>query len=175
MQLRPFGSSKSKPYVPVNILTFISNTLIQPYFDYCFLLWVVCNKTLKDVLLKLQNRAAGVIARGSYEIRSADVLRSLGWENLETRRFLSKATFLNKVLSNTAAPALKDTFISRNTSLNNDFNPRNWFGPSKTKFSPLIFPFNFPPNSVCEQAACLWNNFPPEAKHVELIFSYKNF
>jgi hypothetical protein len=103
-----------KPYVPANTLVSIYNAPIQPYFDYCSPLWGVCNKTLRDNLQKFQNRAARIIAGASYEIRSADVLRTLGWENLETRWYLTKATFLYKVLRNSAAPTLKESFISRN-------------------------------------------------------------
>jgi hypothetical protein len=64
-----------------------------------------------------QNRAARIIAGASYEIRSANVLRTLDWENLETGWCLTKATFLYKVWSNSAAPTLKDSFISRNILL----------------------------------------------------------
>jgi hypothetical protein len=59
-----------------------------------------------------QNRAARIIAGASYEIRSANVPRTLDWENLETGWCLTKATFLYKVWSNSAAPTLKDSFIS---------------------------------------------------------------
>ena len=75
-----------KEYVPINTLHTVCGALIQPYFDYCSPLWDVCNKQLKDKLQKYQNRAARIIAGARYEIRSADVLRSLAWENLETRR-----------------------------------------------------------------------------------------
>jgi hypothetical protein len=85
----------------------------------------VCNKTLRDKFQKFQNRAARIIAGASYEIRSADVLRTLDWDNLETRWYLTKATFLYKVLSNSAAPTLKDSFINRNIILLNNYNLRN--------------------------------------------------
>ena len=75
-----------KPYVPANTLQTIYSALIQPYFHYCSPLLGVCNKTLKDKLQKFQNRAAKIIAGVSLDTRSADVLRSLGWNELETRR-----------------------------------------------------------------------------------------
>ena len=81
-----------KPYVPANIFISIYNALIQPYFDYCSPLWGVCNKTLRDSLERFQNRAARIIAGVSYESRSADVLRPLDWENLETRWYSAKAS-----------------------------------------------------------------------------------
>ena len=66
-----------KAYVPLNNLTSIYNALIQPHFEYCSPYWGVCSKSLKENLQKFQNRAARIIARANYEIRSADVLRSL--------------------------------------------------------------------------------------------------
>ena len=82
-----------KPYIPANMLQSIYSALIQPYFDYCSPLWDICNKTMK---IKLQNRAARIIAGASYEIRFADVLRTLERENLDSRRGMSKATLLFK-------------------------------------------------------------------------------
>ena len=83
-----------KPFVPANTSQTIYCELIQPYFDYCSPLWGVCNKQLKDKLQKFQNRAARIIAGASFETRSADVLRSLAWDDLETRRCTIKSILL---------------------------------------------------------------------------------
>ena len=75
-----------KPYVPADTLISIYNASSDTVLLRLLLsLWGVCNKTLRDNLQKFQNRAARIIAGASYEIRSADVLRNLDWENLETR------------------------------------------------------------------------------------------
>ena len=158
-----------KPYVPANTLISIYNALIQPYFDYCSPLWGVCNKTLRDNLQKFQNRAARIIAGASYEIRSADVLRTLDWENLETRWYLTKATFLFKVLSNSAAPILKDSFTSRNILLNN-YNLRN----SQTDLTLPKPNREFPKRSFKYSGAYLWNNLPLEAKQAQSICTIYN-
>ena len=60
-------------------------SLVQPYFDYCDVVWGDCSKTRADKLQKLQNRAARIITRADYSIRSSDVLNSLEWSNLEER------------------------------------------------------------------------------------------
>jgi hypothetical protein len=103
-----------KPCGPANTLQTIYRALIQPYFDYCSYLWGVCNKQLKDKLQKFQNQAARIIAGASYEARSADILPSLAWDNLEARRHTTKSTLLYKVLSNHTGPNLKETLIRRN-------------------------------------------------------------
>ena len=50
-----------KPFVPRSTLLYMYNSLVQPHFDYCSLVWSNCGKTLFNKLQKLQNRAARVI------------------------------------------------------------------------------------------------------------------
>ena len=53
-------------------------SLVQPYFDYCGVVWGAYSTTRADKLQKLQNRAAQIITRADlYCIRSSDVLNSL--------------------------------------------------------------------------------------------------
>ena len=98
--------------------------LIQPYFDYCSPLWDTCNKTLKDKLQKYQNRAARIIAGATYEIRSGDVLQALEWENLESRRIITKATLMYKISNDYSAPNLKQ-LLKRRNSLQTFYDLRN--------------------------------------------------
>ena len=90
-----------KPYVRAYTLQTIYGALIQPYFDYCSPLWGVCNKTPKDKLGSKNN--SGV----SFDTRSADVLRSLGWNELEVRRRKSKRLLIYKILNDYTGPNLK--------------------------------------------------------------------
>ena len=46
------------------------STSIEPYFSYCAPVWDGLGHTLSDRLQKLQNRAARVIMRSSYDISS---------------------------------------------------------------------------------------------------------
>ena len=98
---------RAKKFIPTSSLQMIYNALIQPYFDYCSPLWDICGKHLLDKLQKFQNRAARIIAGLSYEINSADVLESLGWETLESRRQRMKSVFLYKIINYYTAPNLK--------------------------------------------------------------------
>ena len=115
-----------KPYVPSNTLKTIYQALIQPYFDYCSPLWGICNKQLKDKLQKFQNRAVRVITGACYEARSADVLRSLAWENLDSRRYASKLTLMYKVLNNYTGPNLREALIRRN-DMQTNYELRNGY------------------------------------------------
>ena len=74
-------------------------SLVQPYFDYCDVAWGDCCKTRADKLQKLQNRAAWIITRADYFIRSSDVLNSLEWSNLEERKKRHLLVTMFKVLN----------------------------------------------------------------------------
>ena len=87
-----------KPFVPPVTLQTIYKTLVQPYFDYCSPLWDNCGKVLQDKLQKFQNRAARIITGASYDVRSADVLDTLGWETLDARRSRNKSILMYKIL-----------------------------------------------------------------------------
>ena len=72
-----------KPLLPLSALVLIYNSLIQPHFDYCSVIW----DNLGQKLQRMQNRAARIITAGSdYYTRSSEILRSLNWNNLEDRR-----------------------------------------------------------------------------------------
>jgi hypothetical protein len=115
---------RAKNFIPVSSLQMIYNALIQPYFDYCFPLWDICGTQLLDKLQKFQNRAARIIAGASYEIDSAVVLETLGWETLKSRRQEMKSILLYKILNDYTAPNLKESLIGSSLTQAN-YNLRN--------------------------------------------------
>jgi hypothetical protein len=57
-------------------------------------------------------QAARVITGASYDIRSADVLATLGWQTLDNRRKYLKCIFIYKILNyNETSPNLKENFL----------------------------------------------------------------
>ena len=60
--------------------------LIQPHFDYCCSVWDELGGTLATKLQKLQNRAARVITRSSYDADAGALLTLLQLDNLSIRR-----------------------------------------------------------------------------------------
>ena len=158
-----------KPFVPANTLQTIYCALIQPYFDYCSPLWGVCNKQLKDKLQKFQNRAARIIAGASFETRSADVLRSLAWDDLETRRCAIKSILLYKVLNDYTGPNLKESLIWRNTRQTNY--------DLRSSLTDLTLPKpnrEFLKKSFNYSGAKLWNSLPLDAKVAESVYQFRN-
>ena len=64
---------RAKPFVSTETLIYIYQTLVQPNFDYCPMVWGNCGEALKEKLQKLHNRAARVITGDTYEIRYFDI------------------------------------------------------------------------------------------------------
>ena len=62
---------------------------------------------------KLQNRAARIITRSGYEIRSTDLLHKLGWQSLEERWQVRKAMMMYNITNNLAPPYLIHNFDKR--------------------------------------------------------------
>ena len=109
-----------KPYVPPATLQTIYKARVQPYFDYCSPLSDNCGKTLQDKLQKFHiETAARVISGLSYDVRSADVLDTLGWQTLNVKRLENKLTLMHKILNNHTVPNLNELICTRNTIQNN--------------------------------------------------------
>ena len=53
--------------IPASTLHLIYQALVKPHFDYCDIAWDNCGKTLRDKLLKLQNRAARELTFSNYD------------------------------------------------------------------------------------------------------------
>jgi hypothetical protein len=67
---------RAKQFVKRETLQFLYNYMVQPYFEYCSLVWGNCGQSLKEKLQKLQIKAARVIAGDTYDIRSKDLKKS---------------------------------------------------------------------------------------------------
>jgi predicted nuclease of restriction endonuclease-like (RecB) superfamily len=162
---------RAKNFVPVSSLQIISNALIQRYFDYCSPLWDICGTQLLDKLKKFQNRAARIIPGASYEIDSAVVLETLGWENLKSRRQKMKSILLYKILNDYTAPNLKESLIGSSLTLAN-YNLRNIYTDLALSKPRREFPKKFL-NTAGQSFEIAF--LGKQKKHDQSIFSKKIF
>ena len=77
------GLKQMRSLVPFDTALTIYNSLIQPMFDYCDVVWDNLSITATQRLQKLQNRAARVITQQGYDARSNDIRNQLGWDTLD--------------------------------------------------------------------------------------------
>ena len=96
--------------VDFDTLVIIYKALIQPHLDYGCVVWDGMDKGLAIKLQKLQNRAARIITRSCYDVRSCDILADLGWETLEKRRYRLKKSMMTKIMNRKAPKYLEDLF-----------------------------------------------------------------
>ena len=62
----------------------IYHGLIQSHFDYCSVVRGSRGKTSSDKLQKLQNRTARIFTHSSHGADPNQLIKKLGWDNLET-------------------------------------------------------------------------------------------
>ena len=109
-----------RPFISESTALQIYQALILPHFDYCSPVWDELSVTLSDKLQKLQNRAARVITRSSYQYdtSSSILLNRRNWHNLSTRRKKLKATLMFKIIKGLSPEYLQDLFSIRSTKYN---------------------------------------------------------
>jgi len=139
---------------------------VQPYFDYCDV-WGDCSKTRADKLHKLQNRAARIITRADYSIRSSDVLNSLEWSNLEERRKRHLLVTMFKIFNDDCPTYLPEQF--HRTSEIHDYNLR---GSNYDLRLPLP-KTNFLKRSFSYRGAMARNQLSNETREMGDLTSFK--
>ena len=107
-----------RPFISESTALQIYQALILPRFDYCSPVWDELSVTLSDKLQKLQNKAARVITRSSYDTSASILLNRLNWDNLSTRRKKLKATLMFKIIKGPSPAYLHDLFSIRSTTYN---------------------------------------------------------
>ena len=74
-------------FLPFELLLNVYNSLVQPHFDYCNVVWGNCSENLSS---KLQNRAARVLTFSNYDCSTIH------------QRAVSKAIMMHSIVNNTA-------------------------------------------------------------------------
>ena len=141
-----------RPFISESTALQIYQALILPHFDYCSPFWDELRVTLSDKLQKLQNRAARVITRSSYDTSASILLSRLNWDNLSTRRKKLKATLMFKIIKGLSPAYLQDLFSIRSTKYN-------------LRDSEIKLNLSKPRTNYCKRAlgysgALLWNSLP---------------
>ena len=132
-------------------------SLVQPHFDYCSEIWGCCNKHyVRTELQKLQNRAARILLRASYDTNSDSPIDKLDWRKLDKQRPINKATMVYKSLNGLAFNCLLSKFTYRSNVSGYSLRDTN---------DNLTIPLphtNFMKNSFSCSGAVLWNSLPFE-------------
>ena len=147
---------KLKPYVTRETLVSVYCALVQPYFDYCCLVWEPIGATLSNRLQSLQNRAARVILGYRNEHgQSEAALNELQWKTL-----MQDVRLMYRIIHGQAPAVLIESFQNP-IAPQHDYNLRNSdFGFYLTK--PKT---EYMKKSISCSGAKLWNNLPSEFRN----------
>ena len=83
-------------HIPFNMLINVYDSLVQPHFNYCSVVWGNCGSGLSEKLQKLQNRAARILMCANYDSIIDELFRAPGWRKLIYQRLESAAVMLYK-------------------------------------------------------------------------------
>jgi hypothetical protein len=120
---------------------------------------------LSDKLQKLQNRAARVITRSSYDASSNSVFEELRWNNLYTNRNMQKAILMYKVTNNLTLMYLQDLFVTRVSHYSLRDSEGKLFLPKPRK--------DYLKRSFSYSGASLWNSLPESLRSSLSLSSFK--
>ena len=102
---------RTRSFLPKQSLLTLYQSMIEPYFSYCNIVWGQCNETLLDRLQTLQNRAARVNV--SYEaVDHNSLLCDYGWLNVRNLIRLDLGVFMYKTQKGLAPDVFYDLYHS---------------------------------------------------------------
>ena len=143
----------------------VYQSLVEPYFSYCAPVWDGLGKKQSDKLQKLQNRAARVITRSSYDISSSSLLEELNWESLSTKRLKQKAILMFNTLNKRTPLYLQEMFSPSESVYNLRDSYGKLFVPKpRTDYLKRSFSYS---------GASLWNGLPESLRSVTSLATFK--
>ena len=151
---------------PENLVK-VYKSVIEPYFDYCSIVWDTLNLELADKLQSVQNRAARIITGATYNIRSKEVLEKLEWLPLKQRRIEQKAIMMYKIVNNLAPKYMVQMFESNHGF--NYYNLRN----SKNSFQLSKWKTEYYGKCFAISGAKVWSSFPENLKDAQSLKPFK--
>ena len=141
---------------------------MQPYFDYCCVVWGNCNKSLATKLQKLQNRATRILTFTPYDASVDNLFTSLAWKKLEAQRKIQIASMVYKSLNGVAPQYLHSLFSYRNEV--SSYSLRD----SEGKLAIPLSRTYYVKNSFSYRGSALWNNLPIELRQAQTLSAFKH-
>ena len=91
-------------------------TLIEPHIRYCSIVWGNCGETLKDKLQILQNTAARIITKTTYNTANHfALLRQWKWLDVRSIIKLEMGLFMYKAMNQLVSERISEMFTPLST------------------------------------------------------------
>ena len=154
-----------RPFISMHTAIKIYKGLIEPHFDYCIVVWDGLSQQLSEKLQKLQNRAARVITKSSYNTNSSYLLNSLSWDNSLVRRTKKRANLMYKCVNKLAPNYLCNMFTPRALSFDlRDASQKLCLPKPRTDYLKRSFSYS---------GASLWNDLPEDIRTTKSLRNFK--
>ena len=108
---------------PKDILKTLYMSLIQPYLNYCNVIWGAADKTIIEPLLLLQKKALRIVNRVHYLDHTKPLFESMKILTIYQQYELNCISFIYKCLNSSKYTSFKN-LLTRNSHFHN-YNTRN--------------------------------------------------
>ena len=152
--------------ISFNILINVYDSLVQPHFHYCSVVWGNCGSGLSEKLQKLQNRAARILMYASYDSNIDELFRALGWRKLKYQRLESAAVMVYKSLHGMTPEYLTSRFVFRNDISYRLRNTENKLALPQPRTNYLKKSFSY-------SGAGLWNSLSSNLRAATSLNNFK--
>ena len=152
-------------YVPSEMLNTIYLSCIQSHIDYCCTVWGTSSRENITKIQRMQNMAARIICKefDFINVRGIDLVKKLGWMNIDERVRYLTACLMYKCINNHAPNYLSDNINLMSDLLpynNRSTNTKNVMLPKpRTELYKTSFNYNGPK---------VWNGIPNDIEIVPL-------
>ena len=114
------------------------------------------------------NYAARVLTYSYYDADTNELMKILGWKNLETQRQIHKDQMVYKYLTGLAPNYLSSKFIQRSDVITS-YNLRD----SENKLAVSLPRTNYYKNSFSYSGAILWNSLPSSIRKAKSLAIFR--
>ena len=157
----------AKYFLPLASLKTLYTGIVEPHFRYCCSVWGCAGSTDISQLQKLQNRAARIITKSSFDTPSRPLIVELGWKTIEELIGNESKTMVFKSLNDLAPQYLCNLFTKNSacSSRNLRDTETDLRLPEKNSANGQKC-FSF-------RGAKLWNSLPAESKTASSLNGFR--
>ena len=155
-----------KQNVPLYVLRMLYFTLIQPYFDYCNIVWSLNKTTVFDELFRCQKKAIRIITNSKWNAHSRPIFAHCNILPLDNLSNFYVACFMYRCLHNLLPAYFCDMFtINANIHLHNTRQKNNLHIVSH-RLNTRKFTIRF-------QGPLIWNSINTDIRNSNSLFTFK--
>ena len=164
--------SRSRNILNKNALSKLYLSCIQPCLDYAISVWGSCSQHNKNIITRLQHRAARIIT-GNFDFvsaRGSDLISSLRWQTLEQREKYFLSTLMYRCINGQAPVRLTDELVM--TADTHDRHTRTVSHNALYVPQPNVELYR---HSFKYRGAVTWNSLPSDLKEAKDIDQFKYY